>query len=160
MGQKLTKWRRVPFLRSTLFVRPSVCMTQQPQETLNWFLIKSIILGKSTKVVEFFQLLYPEVSQRDDYEDHCLLGLTQYTAKISAMSRQNILPPSSGSQSKQCQTTSKKQAQIAFRLTFDPEDGCNMFLRNIGELLSEYTASQRCEQYSSAPTCLCKATSI
>jgi hypothetical protein len=90
-----------------------------------------------------------------DSEEYCLLG---YNAVQSVEShptfRRNISPPSSGSKNKLSKKPAWKQAASTARvllatsfhagfllgLFFDPEDGGDMFLRNVGWLLTDYTA--------------------
>jgi hypothetical protein len=53
----------------------------------------------------------------------------------------NILPPSSRPKSKSNQGTAKEAVRERFlSLRGDPEDGGNMFLRNISKVLPDYTA--------------------
>jgi hypothetical protein len=54
------------------------------------------------------------------------------------MFRRNISPPSSGTKNEANQCESKWQEELSFQaglllgLFFDPEDGGDMFLRNVG----------------------------
>jgi hypothetical protein len=61
-----------------------------------------------------------------------------HSLRISPMVRRNLLPPSSGSK---CKPSSSVHC-----LFFVPEDRGSVFLRNVGELLPDYTSSnpRRC----------------
>jgi hypothetical protein len=66
--------------------------------------------------------------------------------------RRNISPPSSGSKKKFQQEPASKQ--VASRINCDPEnpeDGGDMFLRNVGCISTDYTASHPRRWYSSQP---------
>jgi hypothetical protein len=70
------------------------------------------------------------------------------------MSLRNILPPSSEQTSSTCYLL---HAGFLLGLFFDPKDGGNMFLRNVGRLSMDYTALYPRRQNSSDITRMIKS---
>jgi hypothetical protein len=69
----------------------------------------------------------------------CDVAQCNWVGGSSEMFRMNVLPQSSGSKRKPSKQSFLHDGYL-FSLLFDSEDGDNVFLRNIGELLN-YTPS-------------------
>jgi hypothetical protein len=77
---------------------------------------------------------------------HSLRGCDPvYSCRRSPTFRGNLFSPSSGSESK---SSNQQEENIWLGLLPHLDDGGNIFMRNVGELLPDYTASQPRRQYS------------
>jgi hypothetical protein len=120
------------FVLPFIFIRPSGCIESFPlQQPVNRFSLFCKIWDSYSS--SFFLKLYIGGYNAVQYVDSQL------------MFRRNMSPPSSGSKNKLSMKPARSRQQVPvlpascfLRLSFDSEDGGDMFLRNVGWLSTDY----------------------